>query len=51
MERIGGTVLRWWQRLRAARAAARTRRELHALSDYLLKDIGLDRRAIDSDFR
>jgi uncharacterized protein YjiS (DUF1127 family) len=39
---------RWWLR---RRALGRTRRELHALSDHLLKDLGLHRSAIDSLFR
>ena len=32
-------------------AAARTRTELRALSDHALRDIGLERRQIDSLFR
>ena len=32
-------------------AAARTRAELRALSDHALRDIGLERRQIDSLFR
>ncbi|MGH8706158.1 MAG: DUF1127 domain-containing protein [Burkholderiales bacterium] len=46
-----GTLRRWWLRRRSARAAARTREELHALSDHLLRDIGLERTRIDSLFR
>jgi uncharacterized protein YjiS (DUF1127 family) len=41
----------WWRRVRQARAAARTRRELHAVSDRLLRDIGLQRDQIDSLYR
>jgi len=39
------------KRLFAAWAAARSRTELHALSDRTLKDIGLNRAQIDSLFR
>ncbi len=39
---------RWWS---AALAAGRTRRQLHALSDHILKDIGIDRAMIDGRFR
>jgi len=39
------------KRLRAAWIAARWRKELHALSDQTLKDIGLLRGQIDSLFR
>lgn len=39
---------KYWLRLRAA---ARTRKELHALSDHLLRDLGLRRSQIDSLFR
>lgn len=34
--------------LRSAYALRHTRRELHALNDHLLRDIGLSRDAIDS---
>ena len=37
-------ILRWLR-------ARRTRLELHALSDHLLKDLGLDRGQIDSLYR
>jgi len=47
-----------WRALAKLRAAlaeaqrmARTRRELHALSDHFLRDIGIDRRQIDRLFR
>jgi uncharacterized protein YjiS (DUF1127 family) len=36
-----------WRRL----LAARTRSELRALSDHMLRDIGLERRQIDALFR
>ena len=39
------------KRLFAAWAAARSRRELHALSDRTLKDIGLSRAEVDALFR
>ena len=39
---------RWLAR---RRTLARTRRELHALPDHLLKDLGLRRDAIDEVFR
>lgn len=42
---------RWWLALRRLRTAARTRKELHALSDHLLKDLGLNRAQIDSLYR
>ena len=38
----------WWQSLQAERLAAQTRHELHALSDHLLRDIGLERDQIDT---
>ena len=41
-------VWRWWLE---RRALARTRRELHELSEHLLKDIGLPRGVIDSLYR
>lgn len=37
-----------WKRWLDARAAARARRELSALSDHMLKDIGLSRGPVDS---
>jgi uncharacterized protein YjiS (DUF1127 family) len=40
-----------WRRLLGIRrewAAARARRELHALSDHMLKDIGLNRDEVDT---
>jgi uncharacterized protein YjiS (DUF1127 family) len=42
---------RWWVWLLQLHTAARTRKELHALSDHLLKDLGLDRSRIDSLYR
>jgi len=39
------------KRILAAWAAARSRTELHALSDRALKDIGLTRGEIDTLFR
>jgi uncharacterized protein YjiS (DUF1127 family) len=42
---------RWWLALLRLRAAAQARRELHALSDHLLKDLGLRRAEIDRLFR
>jgi uncharacterized protein YjiS (DUF1127 family) len=42
------TFLKRWH---AAWAAARMRKELHALSDRTLKDIGLSRGQIDELFR
>lgn len=38
---------KWFEAL----AAARSRKELHLLSDRMLKDIGLSRREIDYMFR
>jgi uncharacterized protein YjiS (DUF1127 family) len=38
----------WWQRWLEE---ARTREQLRGLSDHLLKDIGLERTAIDARFR
>lgn len=40
-----------FEKLSAAWTAARWRRELHALSDQTLKDIGLRRSEIDSLYR
>jgi len=37
-----------WQAILRERAVARARRDLHALSDHMLRDIGLDRSRIDS---
>lgn len=42
--RIFSALWRWW-------AAARTRNELHQLSDHALRDIGLRRNDIDSLYR
>jgi uncharacterized protein YjiS (DUF1127 family) len=42
---------RWWLRFLAARARARARNELHALSDHLLRDLGLHRSQINSLYR
>jgi len=36
-----------WQAILRERAAARAQRNLHALSDHMLRDIGLDRASID----
>lgn len=36
-----------WQAILRERAAARAQRNLHALSDHMLRDIGLDRSRID----
>jgi uncharacterized protein YjiS (DUF1127 family) len=45
-------AMRLLQRLfRSWFVAPRTRRELHALSDHALRDIGLDRQRIDALFR
>ena len=44
-------AMRFLQRLFHAWASARTRSELHSLSDHMLRDIGLDRRRIDALFR
>jgi uncharacterized protein YjiS (DUF1127 family) len=41
----------WWLALLRFRTTAQTREELHALSDHLLKDLGLNRAQIDSLFR
>ena len=41
----------WWRRVRQGHKAARTRRELHAVSDRLLRDIGLQRDQINSLYR
>jgi uncharacterized protein YjiS (DUF1127 family) len=48
---MGHVLRRWWLGLRRLQIAAETRKELHALSDHLLKDLGLDRAQIDSLFR
>lgn len=40
-------LLKWFEEL----AARRSHRELHLLSDRMLKDIGLSRRDIDELFR
>lgn len=40
-----------WLRVRRAWGAARARKELYALSDRMLKDIGVSREQIDSLFR
>jgi uncharacterized protein YjiS (DUF1127 family) len=42
---------RWWLALLRQRMAAQARKELHGLSDHLLKDLGLRRAEIDSLFR
>jgi uncharacterized protein YjiS (DUF1127 family) len=44
-------LLRWLERLHKALLAARTRRELHALSDRRLRDLGLTRDQIDALYR
>lgn len=44
---LGAAVRRLWARLEKRFEAARTRHELHALSDYSLRDIGLRRSEID----
>jgi uncharacterized protein YjiS (DUF1127 family) len=42
---------KYWLKIQRASGAARARRELYALNDRLLKDIGLRRSDIDSLFR
>jgi uncharacterized protein YjiS (DUF1127 family) len=37
-----------WDAIRRERAAARAHRDLHALSDHMLRDIGLERGRINS---
>ena len=44
-------LAKWWTSLRRARAAAQARREMHALSDRALRDIGLTRGQIELLFR
>lgn len=44
-------LARHWIRLQRSAAEARSRRELQALNDRTLKDIGLTRGQIDSMFR
>lgn len=44
-------MIAFLKRLLAAWAAARSRSELHALSDHLLKDIGVRRGDIERLFR
>jgi uncharacterized protein YjiS (DUF1127 family) len=44
-------LYRWWLALLRLQARAQARKELHALSDHLLKDLGLRRSQIDSLFR
>jgi uncharacterized protein YjiS (DUF1127 family) len=42
------TCYAWWSR---RRALAQTRRELHALNDHMLNDLGLRRGSIERLFR
>jgi uncharacterized protein YjiS (DUF1127 family) len=42
---------RWWRERRKAREAERTRRELRALSDRALRDLGLTRGQVEMLFR
>jgi uncharacterized protein YjiS (DUF1127 family) len=42
---------RWWHASRKAREAERTRRELRALSDRTLRDLGLTRCQVELLFR
>ena len=44
-------LVKWGARVRRARAAAQARREMHALSDRALRDIGLTRCQIELLFR
>jgi uncharacterized protein YjiS (DUF1127 family) len=44
-------LIRWLKRFFEARLAARTRRELHELSDQRLRDLGLLRSQINELFR
>ena len=41
----------WWHESRKAREAERTRRELRALSDRTLRDLGLTRCQVEMLFR
>jgi uncharacterized protein YjiS (DUF1127 family) len=41
------TLWKWLLETHKAHIRARTRRELHELSDRMLKDIGLTRRDVD----
>jgi uncharacterized protein YjiS (DUF1127 family) len=40
----------WLGRLAAAQRNARIRRDLHAMSDHMLRDVGLERGRIDALF-
>jgi uncharacterized protein YjiS (DUF1127 family) len=44
-------LAKWWSSLRRARAADQARREMRALSDRALRDIGLERGQIELLFR
>lgn len=46
VEATGRTLGRWWLRMAVRRRRHRQRTQLHALSDAVLRDIGLDRPAI-----
>jgi len=44
-------LVEFFARLQRAQRMARVRREMHALSDHHLRDIGLSRHEIDHTFR
>jgi uncharacterized protein YjiS (DUF1127 family) len=50
LEGVGSTLAAAFQALRRARERARAQQELRALSDHLLRDIGLHRSQIDGLF-
>jgi uncharacterized protein YjiS (DUF1127 family) len=50
-EKVESWIRAAWRVLKDLRSTLRARRELHELSDRMLKDIGVRRSEIDSLFR
>jgi uncharacterized protein YjiS (DUF1127 family) len=50
-EKLASWMRAAWRALNDLRSTLRARRELHELSDRMLKDIGVNRSEIDSLFR
>ena len=49
--RPGEALRLMWERVARRLQAARTRHQMHAMSDHMLRDIGLRRNEIDCLFR